>query len=145
MSAERNILWCSLEANNGGDSIEYPPQMFFAEMQEKYGLGATLNPFKPNGISHCYQLEQPISNFGGVGGIFLSNFNSRFYKQIVKFLIRHRIIRYLIGICIVCLCLIIETSGLYGLRVINVSSFLHSCSLLEASGGFLPNFTIQKV
>ena len=29
-----------------------------------------LNPFKLNGMSHRYQLDQFISNFRGVGGIF---------------------------------------------------------------------------
>ena len=47
--------------------------------------------FKPNTISHSYQLEQPFSNFRGVGWylLFFSNFNRIFCKQIVMVLVRH--------------------------------------------------------
>ena len=30
-------------------------------------MKSTLNPFKPNGISHCYELEQSISVLREVG------------------------------------------------------------------------------
>ena len=35
----------------------------------------------PNGISHCYQLDQSISDSGSLGGIFhfYSNFDRTFY------------------------------------------------------------------
>ena len=32
------------------------------------------NPFKPNGISHYYQLDKPISSFRGAGWYFFSIF-----------------------------------------------------------------------
>ena len=45
-----------------------------------------LNPFKPNGVSHCYQLEQSIFVSIDVGWYFsfYSNFNRTFCKQTVK-------------------------------------------------------------
>ena len=48
------------------------------------------NPFKPNGISHSYQLDQSISVLRVVGGIFqlYSNFSRTFCKQKVETLLR---------------------------------------------------------
>ena len=48
------------------------------------------NPFKPNGISDYYQLDQFIFVWSVVGGIFhfYSNFKENFCKQTVENLIR---------------------------------------------------------
>ena len=75
-------------------------------------------PFKLNRISHFYRLEHYISNFRGVGWYFsfFPNFNKRFCKQTVKFLIRHRIMRCLIWICPVSLCPQKRTLRLYNLN-----------------------------
>ena len=85
--------------------------MFEDEIEEVY-----LNPFKPNGISHFFQLEKSISNLRLLGGLFIlfSNFNRRICKRTVKFLIRHRVMRCLIWICTVCIFPIKRTIGLYG-------------------------------
>ena len=66
---------------------------------------SNLNPFKPNGVSHCYQLEQSIFVSIDVGWYFsvYSNFNRTFCKQTEETLIRRRVLRRLVGICIVCL------------------------------------------
>ena len=53
-------------------------------------LSADFNPFMPNGISHCCQLDQFISILRVLRGIFpfYSNFNRTFSKQTVETLIR---------------------------------------------------------
>ena len=64
-------------------------------------------------------MEQSISNFRVVGVCVcvFPNFKiRRFCKQIVKFLIRHRIIGCLIWICTVFLCPMKRMLGLYGLK-----------------------------
>ena len=79
--------------------------------------GGCFNPFKLNGISHCYQLDQSFSNFRGVGWYFsyFPNFSCIFCKQTVKILTRHNIVRCLIWICNICPCPIKRKLGLYGL------------------------------
>ena len=58
------------------------------------------NPFKPNGISYSYPLDQSISVLRVVGWYFsfYSNFNRTFCKQTVETLIRRRV---LIWVCTV--------------------------------------------
>ena len=55
------------------------------------------NPFKPNGISNSYQLDQSISVLRIVGRYFsfLVKFNRIFCKQTVETLIRRRVLRRL--------------------------------------------------
>ena len=53
-------------------------------------------PFKPNGISNSYQLDQSISVFRILGGGFFhfhSNFNISLCKQTVETLIRRRVLQ----------------------------------------------------
>ena len=52
-------------------------------------------PFKPNGISNSYQLDQSISVLRILGGIFhfYSNFNLSLCKQTVETLIRRRVLQ----------------------------------------------------
>ena len=80
------------------------------------------DPFMPNGVSHCYELDESISNFRVVGGIFHfnSNFKRNFCKQTVENLIRRRILRRLIWFCTVCRCPTKRALDLYGLRKINI-------------------------
>ena len=75
-----------------------------------------LNPFKPNGVSHCYQLEQSIFVSIDVGWYFsfYSNFNRTFYKQTVETLIRRRVLWRLVLVCIVCLRPTKRALGFYG-------------------------------
>ena len=75
-----------------------------------------LNPFKPNEVSHCYQLEQSIFVSIDVGWhfSFYSNFNRTFCKQTVETLVRRRILWRLVWICIVCLRPTKRTLGFYG-------------------------------
>ena len=66
-----------------------------------------LNPFKPNGISHSYQVDQSISVLKGCwvcGVSFFSNFSRIFCEQAVETLIRHRVLRRLIWVFTVCIC-----------------------------------------
>ena len=64
-----------------------------------------INPFKPNGISHYYQLDQFISALRVVRWYFsfLFNLNS--------------ILQRLIWVCTLCLCPTKRMLGLYGLKV----------------------------
>ena len=82
----------------------------------------SINPFKPNGISHYYQLDQFISVLRVVmlGGILHLNSNSdrTFCKQTVETLIRRRVLRRLIWVCTVCLCPTKRTLVLYGVNSI---------------------------
>ena len=68
--------------------------------------GHNLNPFKPNRISHFYQLDQSISILRAVGWYFqfYSNFIRTFCKQIVETQIRCPILWHLVWVCTVCLC-----------------------------------------
>ena len=82
-----------------------------------------LKPFKPNGISCPYQLEQFISllRVDGWYFSFYSNFDKTFCKQRVENLIRRRFLRRLILVCTVCQCPTKRTIGLYGFK----SGFTH--------------------
>ena len=81
-----------------------------------YGIASTsqmLNSFKPNGISHCYQLDQFISvlrgvGWGPLGGTFYSNFKRNFSGEPDH-------TSHLIWFCTVCLCPAKRTLCLYGL------------------------------
>ena len=66
--------------------------------------------------------------------MFVSNLNKLFCIQMVKILIRHRIMRCLIWICSVCLCPIKRLLGLYGLITFQISYEFQ-----------LPKITIQKL
>ena len=87
-------------------------------LTEQHLEHSKLNPFKPNGVSHCYQLEQSIFVSIDVGWYFsfYSNFNRTFCKQTVESqtLIRRRVLWRLILICIVCLHPTKGTLGFYG-------------------------------
>ena len=82
------------------------------------------NPFKPNGISHSYHLDQSISVLIVAGGIIIflySSFNKTICKQIhvVETLIRRRVLRRLFWVYAVCpihVCPIKRIQGLYGLN-----------------------------
>ena len=73
-----------------------------------------LNPFKLNGISHCYQLDLSIFVLRVFDGIFhcYSNLDRTIYKQTVETLIRRRVLRCLIWICTVCLFTTKRTLGI---------------------------------
>ena len=78
--------------------------------------------FMPNGISHCYQLDQSISALRAVGWYFFyfyPNFKRNFCRQTVENLIRHCILRRLIWFCNVCRCPTKRVLGLYGLMKIS--------------------------
>ena len=71
----------------------YALPLSFHQLLEKQVQYMFFNPFKPNGTSHCYQLDKSISVLRDVGsGIFKfwSNFNRLFCKQTVETLIRRR-------------------------------------------------------
>ena len=72
----------------------------------------------PNGFSHLYQLDEFISNFRVIRWYFrlYSNCKRILCKQTLETLIRCRILRRLILVCIVCICPIKRTLGLYGLN-----------------------------
>ena len=74
-------------------------------LTEQHLEHSKLNPFKPNGVSHCIQLEQSIFVSIGVRWYFsfYSNFNRTLCKQTVETQIRRRILWRLVLICIVCL------------------------------------------
>ena len=81
-------------------------------------LTSGFNPFKPNRISHCSQLDQSISVLRVVGwyfSFFFSNFKRNFCKQTSENLIRRRILRRLIWFCTVCWCSTKRTLGDHGL------------------------------
>ena len=79
----------------------------------------SVNPFMPNGISHCYQLDQPISVFKGCLAVFFDFIQilmeHSVYKQTVETLIRRCIVRRLVWVSTVCLCPTKRTLGLYEL------------------------------
>ena len=72
------------------------------------------NPFKVNGFSQLYQLEEFTSYLGLLGGIshFHSNFNRTFCRQTMENLIRRRVF------CTVCRCPTKRTLSLYGLNLL---------------------------
>ena len=80
-------------------------------------LNSLPNPFKLNGFSHYYQLDQSIFFLRVVGWYysFYSNLNRTSYKQTVESLIRRHILRRLIWVYTVCLCPTKRMLGLYGL------------------------------
>ena len=95
-----------------------------------------LKPFKPNGVSHCYQLEQSIFVSIDVGWYFsfYSNFNRTFYIQTMETLIRRRVLWRLVWICIVCLRPTKRTLGFYGSKescADSSDSRLSNCHLLD--------------
>ena len=49
-----------------------------------YSLRSKINPFKLNGISHCYQLDQSISILRGVGWYFFPFFFQILIKHSVS-------------------------------------------------------------
>ena len=77
-----------------------------------------INPYKPKGISHYYQLDQSISVLRGFGRyfLFLLYFYRTICKQIVETLVRRRVLRRLIWACTVWLCTTKRTLGFYGLK-----------------------------
>ena len=77
-----------------------------------------LNPFKPNGTSRSYQLNQSSSILRVVGLYFsfYSHFNRTLNKQTVEALIRCPKMWRLVWVCTVCILLTKRTPGLYGLR-----------------------------
>ena len=88
-------------------------------------MRTAFNPFMPNGISKCYQLEQSISvlrdvrwYFWMLGGIFhfYSSFHRKLCKQTVETLIRRRILWHLFWVCTICLCPKKKMLGIYGLK-----------------------------
>ena len=78
----------------------------------------TFNPFKPNRISHFYQIDQSISVLRVVCWYFsfLFIFKRNLCKQTVENLSRRRVLRRLIRFCTVCQCPIKKTLGLNGLK-----------------------------
>ena len=74
-----------------------------------------VNPFMPNGISHCYGLDKSIPILGLLGGIlhFIQILKRNFYKQTVENPIRPSILQRLIWFCTVCLCPTKRRLGLY--------------------------------
>ena len=81
----------------------------------------------PNGISHCYQLDESISVLRVGGWIFFhfySNLGRTICKQTVETLIRRRVLWRLVCVCTVCLRPTKMTLGLYGLRVSILFSFV---------------------
>ena len=70
--------------------------------------------FKPNGISHLYQMEHSISVLRDIWWYFhlYSNFNRTFYKQTVETLIRRHVLWRLIWVSTVCICPTKRTLGL---------------------------------
>ena len=75
-----------------------------------------LNPFKPNGVSNCYQLEQSIFVSIDVEWYFsfYSNLNRTFCKQTVETPIGRHVLWRLVWICIICIRPTKRTLGFYG-------------------------------
>ena len=80
-----------------------------------------INPFKPNGISHRYQLDQSISALSNIGWYFqfYSNFNITFCKQTVDSL---GLVWCLVWVCTICLRPAKSTLDLYGLEMTEKST-----------------------
>ena len=80
------------------------------------------NPFMPNGISHCYLLDQSFSVLRVVGWIFFhfySNLDRIIWKQTLETRIRvdrRCILRSLVWVCTVCIPPTKRMLGLYGLN-----------------------------
>ena len=86
--------------------------------------------FRPNGISHSYQLDQSISILRVVGCYFFFNFNRTICKQALETLIRHHILWYLIWSCTLNICPTKRTLGLYSL---NKNEMLNNAPIILAS------------
>ena len=93
-------------------------------------MRTAFNSFMPNGISHRFQMKQPISVLGMLGGIFhfYSNFNRKLCKQTVGTLIRPVRLRRLIWVCTICLCPRKRMLGIYGLKC---NYFAYLISIVE--------------
>ena len=79
------------------------------ELQTSRNRIKYFNSFKPNGISHYYQMANgPIHfRFKACWVFFFhfySNFDRIFFKQTVETLIRRRVLRRMIWVSTVCLC-----------------------------------------
>ena len=85
------------------------------------------DPFKPNGISHCYQLEKRFCFKGGRVVHLYSNFNRTFSKQTVETLIRRHVLWRLVWVCTICLRPTKMMLGLYGLNYV-CSTMFFTCS-----------------
>ena len=72
--------------------ISFRSRGYIAFHCDDVSLLTNVNPFKPNGISHCYHLDQSISVLRDAGCYFsvCSNFHRTFCKQTVETLIRCR-------------------------------------------------------
>ena len=88
-------------------------RIFLADVVELVAdVFTPFNPFKSNGISHFYQLDQSISVLRVVGWyffVFIQTLIRAFCKETVENLIR----RHLIWVCTVCQC---PTKRWLGLR-----------------------------
>ena len=52
-----------------------------------------MNPFKPNGSSHPYQMDKSISVLRAVGGIFLKEPVGWYFFILIRILIEHSAIK----------------------------------------------------
>ena len=88
---------------------------------------ATVNPFKPNGITHYYQLDQSIFILRVIRLYFsfYQNSNRASCKRTVETLIRRHILWRLIWVCKVCLC---PTKRTLGIWVNAVKSIAKCCN-----------------
>ena len=116
------ICHCYLRAKNRYCNTDwflvYISQVKCFSSEFVHSMRTAFNPFMPNGISHCDQLEQSISVWRGVRCFFhfYSSFNRKSCKQTVETLIRRRILWHLIWVCTICLCPTKRTLGIYGLK-----------------------------
>ena len=75
-----------------------------------------INPFKRNGISHLFKLEQSFSNFRVLGGILFL-----FFQILIEYSVSKRLSSWcLIWICTIYLRPIKRTPVLYGLKYLHV-------------------------
>ena len=105
----------------------------------KYFKVLIINPFKPNGISYHYQMEQSTSILRGVGWYFsfLFKFWYNICEQTVETLIRCCTLQHLIWISTVCPCPSKRTLGLYGLNGKHTAIYIWlACSSFSLSLGF---------
>ena len=98
------------------------------------------NPFKPDGLSHCYQLDRSISALSVVRWYFTSLFIFQLnilYKQTVETLIKRRDLRRLIWVSTVCNCPTETTLGSYGLSEVQ-ELFEPKCSCMSMEKSVQP-------